>query len=50
MRGKLIVLAALLMSACGPKVTLPDPTVRYPTPPPVLMEPAEQLQTIPTSR
>jgi predicted small lipoprotein YifL len=45
------ILAALLivsLSACGPKVRLPDPTIEYPAPPAELMKPAKTPQTIPS--
>ena len=47
-KSNLIIAAALVLAACGPKVDLPDPTIEYPAPPSRLMEPAKQPTTIPT--
>lgn len=45
MRNKLILAAFLALAACStPK--LPDPTVKYPTPPEALMQPSQNMQEI----
>lgn len=42
----IIIAAALVLASCG-KPELPDPTISLQPPPAQLMEPSEELETIP---